>query len=845
MRGVVLPMASWWFRACLPLVIVARSGLAISGAEPAAGNPGPAPRAIRGFLERYCFECHGADAAEGDREFASFAMPFTTPQQLIAADEIIDQVTLGAMPPADAPRPTDAERVAVVEELRRALREARDRFEGTGGRTVMRRLSHREYEKTLEVLFGRRMDTLGLTAEFPREPPRHHIDHIGADMTAPGVLLDHYFQAAHRLIATRLGSPGVEPHTWHFKDHFVQYEELGGPHRSVFDFKYLCLYEQPNTDTRQGGYGHIEDFLGGVPVSGLYDIAVHAQAMHRDTHYDPAIFRIDFSEPFQLAVVPGDATKGHIHYPQAIEPRLGEAIVPDDEPAWLDFRVWLEAGQTPRFIFPNGPYESRASVITLNERYAAELEIEGKQVNGVDRSHLLRRGKLPHIRIDEIKVHGPLPEPGGAAEEVAVFGPGGFQAERAVEQVAAFARRAYRRPLDEADRMRIEAFYAKRRDEGATARQATLDTLAMILCSPSFLYLTEGTPDDEEWLRPFDLASRLSYALWAQPPDAELDAAAESGELTDPACLERHVLRMLDDERSAAFVEDFVDSWLALRDIGLLPPPRQAAGEYYAQDLPTSMKREARLFFTQLLETNGPITDFLDADYTFVDKKLAALYRLPERDTLRLADGFRRVTLPDRRQRGGVMGMAGVLTVSANGVDTSPVTRGVWVMENLLGTPPPPPPDEVPAVESDVSGATTLRERLARHSADPACAVCHRRIDPLGFALEAFDPIGGHRAKYPKASGSAPALAVDTTGTLPNGDAYANFAEYKQLLFEQRSPAFKRHLISMLLAYGTGRVMERVDRYEIDDIVARVEADDDGLRTAVVEAFTSRIFRSR
>lgn len=838
-------MASWLSRACLLLLLVAGSGLGIRAAEPTARDAAPAPRVIRGFLERYCVECHGADVAEGDREFASFNPPFTTPQQLITADEIIDQVTLGAMPPVDAARPTDAERVAVVEELRQALQEARDRFEGTGGRTVMRRLSHREYEKTLEVLFARRMDTLGLTAEFPREATRHHIDHIGSEMTVSGMLLDLYFQAAHRLVEMRLGSPKVEPQTWHFKDNFVQYEELGGPHRSVFENKYLCLYEQPNTDTRQGGYGHIEDFLGGVPASGLYDIAVHAQALHRDTHYDPAIFRIDFSEPFQLAVVPGDVTKGHIHYPQAIEPRLGEAIVPDNEPAWLTFRVWLEAGQTPRFIFPNGPYESRASVITLNEKYAAELEIEGKRAKDVDRSHLLRCGKLPHIRIDEITIHGPLPEPEGAAEEVAVFGPGGFRADRTLDQLAAFARRAYRRPLDEADRKQIEKLYATRRDEGATERQATLDTLKMILCSPSFLYLTEGTPEDEAWLRPFDLASRLSYALWAQPPDAALDAAAKSGELTDPACLERHVLRMLADERSAAFVEDFTDSWLAFRDIGLLPPPRHAAGEYYAQDLPASMKLEARLFFAALLETNGPITDFLDADYTFVDKKLATLYRLPERETLRLADGFQRVSLPDRRQRGGVLGMAGVLTVSANGVDTSPVTRGVWVMENLLGTPPPPPPDEVPAIESDVSAATTIRERLAKHSADPACAVCHRRIDPLGFALEAFDPIGRHRAKYPTASGSAPALAVDTTGTFPSGDAYADFAEYKQLLVRHRSPAFKRHLIEMLLSYGTGRVMERVDRYEIDDIVARVEADHDGLRTAVVAGFTSRIFRSR
>ena len=192
----------------------------------------------------------------------------------------------------------------------------------------MRRLSNREYENTLEVLFNRRVDTLGLTADFPKEETSHHLDNIGSSLVTSGFLLDQYFQAASRLVETRLGKPRMEAKSWHFTDNFKQYEELSNSHRNVFKYQFLCLYEQPNTDTRQGGYGHIEDFLEGVPVSGLYDIEVHAQAMHRDTHYDPKIFRIDFSEPFQLAVVPGDATKGHIHYPQAIEPILASTIVP-------------------------------------------------------------------------------------------------------------------------------------------------------------------------------------------------------------------------------------------------------------------------------------------------------------------------------------------------------------------------------------------------------------------------------------------------------------------------------------------------------------------------------------
>src|SRR6056297_3246752 len=813
-----------------------------AGTDPAPVSETPVPHSgiVADFLGQYCIDCHDTAAAEGDREFETFQLPLETAQQLITADEIIDQVTLRQMPPADADQPTDQERLAVLDALRKSIEASREKLQSTGARTVLRRLSKREYENTLATLFDRRVDTLGLTANFPRDSMEGHADNLGASLVTSGFLLDQYFHAASRLVELRLGKPAIEPQRWHFKDNFRQYEELTGAHKSVFKFEYLCLYEQPDTDTRQGGYGHIEDFLEGVPVSGLYDIEVHAQAMHRDTHYDPKIFRIDFSEPFQLAVVPGDVTKGHIHYPQAIEPVLGLAVVPDDQPEWLRFQVWLEAGQTPRFIFPNGPYESRASVIEVNRRYKDEFDPETYRA-GVSRTHILREGALPHIRIGEIKVHGPLEEPHGGEEELAVFGKQGFQADRPVEQLFAFGRRAYRRPLKKTDRQRIESIYQQRRSEDASPRQAALDTLKMILCSPSFIYLSEITPEDETWLRPHDLAARLSYALWAAPPDEELFAAAESGRLSEPATLKRQVQRLLDDERSEEFVRGFLDSWLNLRGIGNLPPPRKAAVEYYAENLPESMKRETRLFFRHLLEEDGPVSDFLDADYTFVDKRLAKLYGLPERETLRLADGFQRVPVAKNAQRGGLLGMASVLTVSANGVETSPVTRGIWVMEHLLGTPPSPPPDVVPSIDADVSGATTIREKLAKHREDKTCYVCHRNIDPLGFALETFDPIGRWRTVYPKPKGKGKRAAakIDASGKLPSGETYADFASFKQVLQSSRQDLFTRSLVEKLLTYATGRYMEQPDRFEINEIVDRVQANGNGLRTMVVEVLTS------
>ena len=821
-------------------ILLALSALAAAGELRAAEAPA---KSVEQFLNRYCLECHDADVHKGDRSFHKFALPLKTLPQVIEARDMIDQLTLREMPPKKATQPSDDERLMAIRALRAGTGAAEASLQSSGSRTVLRRLSNREYENTLATLFGRRVDTLGLTADFPKEKTARHLDTIGQSLVTSGFLLDQYFQAANRLVETRLGKPAIAPKTWKFNKNFLQYEELAGSHRKAFNFRYLNLYEQPNTDTRQGGYGHIEDFKQGVPVSGLYDLEVEAAAMHRDTHYDPAIFGIDFSEPFILGVVPGDVTKGHIHYPQAIEPLLASSVVPDSKPTRLKFRVWLEAGQTPRFIFPNGPYESRASVVTINKRYKDEFKSPIGS-SGVDRAHILLEGQLPHIRISEIVVQGPLAEPAGGPEEVAVFGEQGFQPDRALDQLFTFATKAYRRPLQDADRAPLRKMYERRLAEKAAPRQAALDTLKLILCSPSFLYLSEVTQEGERRLQPFDLSTRLAYSLWATPPDEALFASAAAGKLTDDAELKRQIDRLLADERANGFVNGFLDSWLNLRELGGMPPPRETNRAYYAEDLPASMKAEARLFFKELLKENLPVTQFLHADHTFVDKKLAKLYDLPEQKTLRLADGFRKVSLAGDQRRGGLLGMAAVLTVSANGVETSPVIRGAWVSENILGVKPPPPPDVVPAIEPDVSGTTTIRQRLAKHSTDRACAECHRKIDPLGFSLESFDPVGRWRETYPKPK-KGPAPKIDTTGEFASGEAYQDFAGFRDILHDKREEQFTRHLIRQFLAYSTGRLMEPADEFAVDRIYAKAKQQGLGLRTIVVECLTSDVFRSR
>jgi hypothetical protein len=272
-----------------------------------------------------------------------------------------------------------------------------------------------------------------------------------------------------------------------------------------------------------------------------------------------------------------------------------------------------------------------------------------------------------------------------------------------------------------------------------------------------------------------------------------------------------------------------------------MPPDRSTFSVYYAKDLQTAMKRETRLFLHHLIASNGPVTDLIDSDYTFANRPLAELYRLEAKFDPRKAHEFQRVALTDRR-RGGLLGMGSVLTVTANGIETSPVIRGVWLLENVLGTPPPPPPDDVPPIDPDIRGATSIRDQLTKHRESPTCYGCHQKIDPPGFALENFDPIGQWRTHYPAGKKQGP--KVDPSGELARGGAFEDITEFKQRLLEQKQ-LFIRNLTSRLLTYATGRRMEALDRPEIDQIVKELEGDKNGMRSLLKKVVLSETFRSR
>lgn len=403
--------------------------------------------------------------------------------------------------------------------------------------------------------------------------------------------------------------------------------------------------------------------------------------------------------------------------------------------------------------------------------------------------------------------------------------------------IGALARRAYRRPVSREEVAGLMKFVDAARAQGQSVEQGIQLAIQAMLVSPHFLFRIERDPDplDPEKvhrINDFELASRLSYFLWSSMPDDELLALAEAGKLSAPAVLDAQVKRMLADARSSALAENFAGQWLELRNLDVVKPDPQKFPEW-GPELREAMKMETRLFFESLLKENGSLADFLDARYTFLNELLARHYGI---EGVKGPD-FRRVELTTD-QRGGILGHASVLTVTSYPTRTSPVIRGKYVLENLLGEPPPPPPPDVPALDEQSVGNTgSLRQQLEKHRANATCAACHNKMDTLGFGLENYDAIGRWRTEDGK-------FPVDAGGTLPNGKSFRNPAELRQLLKEDL-PEFARCVTEKMLTYALGRGLERYDRRTLDDITRKLAASGYRFQTLIYEIVRSLPFQAR
>ena len=793
---------------------------------------------VQPFLRTYCFKCHGPDQQKGDRRFDTLAAAIRDDATLVDYQDILDQLNLTEMPPEDAMQPGIEQRRTIIEWLTGRIAEYHKSRTDSGGRAALRRLNSREYRNSIRDLLKLDMTMFDPTEGFPRDQTVEHLDNNGEALVTSGYLLQRYLAAADTSV-TRALYPLKKPQvqTWKFTDNFRQQPEIDQVHRKTSKFKWITLFDVPGADKPEGAYAAIHDFRRGVPDDGQYEIRFRAEPLNREHPYDNKLIGIDRNQPFRLGIVPGNAVVGKLHLPQPVEPLLAEFEL-DDGLKWYTTRVRLDAGFTPRFIFPNGLMDARNLWGRVVKRHLDMFPgMKGVRPGIVAvRFNAIKESRMPQIRIHEVEVRGPLFDEWPTSSQKSLLGD---QCESILEsndiadtkireRLTDFARRAFRRPPEEAEIDRVMQIVASRRQAGRTGLEAFADGVKAILVSPGFIY--HNNPFEKQ--QAFARASRLSYFLWSTTPDEELEQLAASGRLADSVVLRRQVNRLLNDDRSEAFVRGFLDSWLTLRDLGSQPPDRSFR-DYYRYDLGTAMRRETELFTRHLIDENLPVQNFLQSDFTFVNESLANHYGIEPPN----GHQFQKVKLKDKR-RGGLLGQASVLTVTANGIDTSPIVRGVWILENILGTPPSPPPPDVEPLDPDIRGAKTIRDQLRKHRETPACYSCHRKIDPLGFALENFDPVGRWRTNYPQRRRTGP--KIDPSGEIPGGHKFSDVAELKQLLLQQEGK-FTRSLTEKLIAYATGRRVSAVDRPEVDGIIDQLKSRGGGFRDLIELVATSEL----
>ncbi|TWT55406.1 hypothetical protein KOR42_27920 [Thalassoglobus neptunius] len=795
---------------------------------------------ISPFLNSYCVACHGPDDQSGERRFDVLTGDISDLNSLADYQDILDQLNLGTMPPSDETQPSTDELRKTIKWLTQAIATFHETHRPTPSETVLRRLNAREYKNTIRDLFNLKTLIFDPSHGFPKDRAVDHLDNIGESLVISGYQLERYLDAAE-IIVNKAMFPVEQPEiqTWRFTDGFRQQKEIDQVHVKVTGFDHLRLYDVRGADKHEGGYAPIHAFAEGVPEDGVYEIRFLAEAVNRKHPYDPDFLGTDPDEPLRLGIVPGDHLVGHLHKPQPIEPLLA-AIDLADKKEWYSVDVWLDAGYTPRFTFENGLMDARNLWSKLIRKYPDDFPKQKRPGIVEARFNAIKYGKLPQIRIHEVEIQGPIykqwPKPSQQVvlgddwtEVAATENLPPAQLHRHLHQ---FLSRAYRRPATDEEIARIVDVIDARSQPGRSNIEALSDGLKTVLCSPNFLYLDEG---EEGELSAYALASRLSYFLWSSMPDEELFQLADSGEILKEEVIREQVERMLESPKSSEFLDGFLGSWLTLRDLGSSPPDRKDFSKFYHYDLDRAMRQETIFFAQHLLDENLSVLNFLDSDFTFVNKRLADHYDI-DVEFENWYD-FQQVALKDNR-RGGLLGQASVLTVTANGIDTSPVVRGVWILENLLGTPPTPPPPDIEPLDPDVRGTTTIREQLQKHRDNPACNDCHRSIDPPGFALENFDAIGGWRNSYGKGK------PIDASSELATGESFKDVRDFKTLL-RKHPDTFLRGLTGKLLAYSMGREIHPTDRPTIDRIVQELDESGHGFRDLIVLVALSEPFRSR
>jgi hypothetical protein len=761
---------------------------------------------VRPFLAKHCLDCHGAENPKGKFRLDQLGTDLADLATRERWQTVLKRVQAGEMPPKGRPRPDEKEVQALadwISDQRAAI-----------GRVVLRRLNRAEYENTVRDLLGIEID---LKEMLPLDTSAHGFDNIADALHTSSFLMDRYLEAADTALSVAIAN-GAQPPLIKKRYSLNETHQVKVTTESVYrhlDDTVVCFSSSPwNAVT-------LTPFW--PPDRGKYRFRISAQAFQSPDK--PVTFRVDAG----LMLMAG---KTHL---------VGYYDAPADKPVVVEFVDQLDARNTLRLL----PY-GLAGANTVHKIGADKYEGPGLAVQWIEVEGPLYDTWPPE---SHRRIFGNLPQAAAPVYnqskrvEVASKEPEA-DAERILRD---FTRRAFRRNVTDADVQPFVELVKKKLAAKQSFEQAMRVGLKAVMCSPDFLFLREKPGK----LNDFALASRLSYFLWSTMPDEELLRLAGENKLSVPETLRAQVERMLKSPKAAAFTQNFVGQWLGLRDIDFTSPDTRLYPEF-DEMLKAAMIQEPLLFFDELLKNDLPLTNFAASDFTFLNERLAKHYKIAGVT----GHPLRKVTLPADSHRGGVMTMASVLKVTANGTNTSPVIRGAWVLDRILGTPPSPPPSGVSAVEPDIRGATTMREQLAKHRQVPSCATCHTKIDPPGFALESFDVIGGWRDYYRSIGRGKPVSIdgrrmpyaegprVDPADVLPDGRSFKNIDELKQLLLADKDQ-LTRALATHLLTYGTGAAPTAVDRRELDAIVAGVRQKQYGFRALVHEIVQSKLFQSK
>ena len=762
-------------------------------AWPAAGQPSAGPE--RALLDRYCVTCHN-DALR-TAGLALDTLDLDRPgDHADVWEKVVGKLRAGMMPPAGRPRPDGEASGRLVAYLETELDRAAAADPDPGRSAALRRLNATEYRNAIRDLLDLDVDVATL---LPADDSSAGFDNVSLGGLDPG-RFERYLAAARRIARLAVGAPVRSP----VADTFIVPSDLnqtghvdgmpfGTRGGAAFDYNFpvdaeyelrVELGKSWNTN-RIGGLREPHDvaiLLDGAPVEVL-TVAPPARrpAAAQSLLYQPDDRPADADLFVRIPVEAGPHTVGAAFVSQG-----GELVERHRQP-FLKVHITVGGDQRTQpnvyAISVTGPFDATGPGVTPSRRRIFTCR-PGEDAEAADAAPRLASTPATTSRR----------EAGGSAPA--------DERACAAEILSTLARRAYRRPATGDDVALLLGFFDEGRADGGFDQGIEM-ALRRLLVSPEFLLRVERDPagaDGPYRVSDLELASRLSFFLWSSLPDDELIEAASRGELRDAAVLEAQVRRMLADERAASLVTNFAAQWLYLRNLPAVSPDFIVFPDF-DETLRRALRRETELFFESVLREDRSALDLITADYTFLNERLARHYGMPGV----AGSHFRRVPLPPGSPRGGLLGHGSILAVTGYATRTSPVVRGKWVLENLLGTPPPPPPPNVPPLdEAKSAAALSMRERMEEHRRNPTCAACHALMDPVGLSLENFDAIGRWRTLT---AGLAP---IDASGGLPDGTTFDGAAGLRQAILD-RSDQFVRTLVDKLLTYALGRATEHYD----------------------------------